>query len=169
MPRTLSPAQRGVLLGMGAGLLLSPGAPALAVVRSRAPRDTLAWGTLLPLLLSIGALAKHRFFTPEDIDGSGLVAGTQKAALLQATLQNTLEQTVLAAVVYAGFAAAAPPRFRGAIPAAVVLFLAGRLLFARGYASGASARAPGFALTVYPTDIPAVSGVAFLTTGLLGG
>lgn len=165
MPRTLSPAQRGVLLGMGAGLLLSPGAPALAVVRSRAPRDTLAWGTLLPLLLSIGALAKHRFFTPEDIDGSGLVAGTQKAALLQ----NTLEQTVLAAVVYAGFAAAAPPRFRGAIPAAVVLFLAGRLLFARGYASGASARAPGFALTVYPTDIPAVSGVAFLTTGLLGG
>jgi len=150
---------------MGAGLLLSPGAPALAVVRSRAPRDTLACGTLLPLLLSIGALAKHRFFTPEDIDGSGLVAGTQKAALLQ----NTLEQTVLAAVVYAGFAAAAPPRFRGAIPAAVVLFLAGRLLFARGYASGASARAPGFALTVYPTDIPAVSGVAFLTTGLLGG
>ena len=47
------------------------------------------------LAVSVGMLAHHRFFTPEDIDGGGLTRGTQKAQILQATLQNTLEQTVL--------------------------------------------------------------------------
>ncbi|MEO9773449.1 MAPEG family protein [Roseibium sp.] len=103
------------------------------------------------LLLSIGILARHRFFTPEDIDGSGLTAGTADAKRLQAVLQNTLEQTVLAVLVYGSFAALAPAPLLGALPVAALLFFCGRALFWRGYASGAGARAFGFALTFYST------------------
>ena len=45
------------------------------------------------LLLCIARLAKHRFTTPQDIHGSALTEGTERAKLLQALLQNTLEQT----------------------------------------------------------------------------
>ena len=38
------------------------------------------------LVFSIGRLARHRFFTPDDIDGAGLTEGTVKAKLLQALL-----------------------------------------------------------------------------------
>eukprot|EP00903_Cladosiphon_okamuranus_P022864 g21056.t1 len=78
------------------------------------------------LLLSIGLLARHRFFTPEDIDGSGLTSGTEKAKVLQAVLQNTLEQTTLAALTYIAFAALAPAGYLGALPAAALLFWFGR-------------------------------------------
>lgn len=39
------------------------------------------------------------------------------------------------------------------IPAAVLLFVIGRITFAVGYAGGAVARAFGFALTFYPTAL----------------
>ncbi|PVB61254.1 hypothetical protein DCO57_13020 [Labrenzia sp. 011] len=103
------------------------------------------------LLATIGILARHRFFTPADIDGSGLTTGTDMARIYQAVLQNTLEQTVLAGFVYASFAALAPDRMLGALPVAAVLFWLGRALFWHGYAKGAGARAFGFALTFYPT------------------
>ena len=101
--------------------------------------------------ISIGLLAKHRFFTPEDIDGSGLTQGTATANILQATLQNTLEQTVLAVLVHLSWATLRPVSWILAIPAAVALFLLGRVLFARGYRGGAPSRALGFALTFYPS------------------
>jgi len=47
----------------------------------------------MTLLICIARLAKHRFFTPEDINGSALTSGTERARLLQALLQNTREQT----------------------------------------------------------------------------
>ena len=79
------------------------------------------------LAISIGVLARHRFFTPEDIDGGGLAPGSETANILQATLQNTLEQTVLAVVVHLTWAILMPESWLSAIPAAVVLFLCGRL------------------------------------------
>lgn len=103
------------------------------------------------LLVSIGRLARHRFFTPADIDGSGLTQGTDTAKELQAVLQNTLEQTVLAVLAYGCFAALAPGAFLGMLPAAAALFWIGRALFWHGYARGAGARAFGFALTFYST------------------
>ncbi len=103
------------------------------------------------LLVSIGALARHRFFTPEDIDGSGLTSGTATARRLQAVLQNTLEQTALAVISYGCFAALAPFHLLGALPAAALLFWVGRALFWHGYAKGAGGRAFGFALTFYST------------------
>jgi len=100
---------------------------------------------------SIGLLAKHRFFTPEDIDGGGLSRGSETANVLQATLQNTLEQTVLAVLVHLVWAILMPVSWISAIPAAVILFMCGRVLFLRGYRGGAPSRAIGFTLTFYPS------------------
>jgi uncharacterized membrane protein YecN with MAPEG domain len=101
--------------------------------------------------ISIGLLARHRFLTPADIDGGGLTQGTETANILQATLQNTLEQTVLAVLVHLAWAVLMPGTWMSAIPAAVVLFLCGRVLFVRSYHRGAPSRAVGFALTYYPS------------------
>ena len=103
------------------------------------------------LAISVGLLARHRFFTPEDIDGGGLTHGTETANILQATLQNTLEQTVLAVLVHLAWASLMPVSWMSAIPAAVILFLCGRVLFVRGYRGGAPSRAVGFTLTFYPS------------------
>jgi hypothetical protein len=160
----LSEKQIPVLKGMIAasvlcGLALTAGAvlpPANWLPQDTAGgRLTFAAGSVLTisvwLLVGIGFLARHRFFTPADIDGSGLTDGTAKAKRLQAVLQNTLEQTVLAALVYGSFAVLAPARWLGALPVAALLFFCGRALFWRGYAHGAGARAFGFALTFYST------------------
>jgi hypothetical protein len=101
--------------------------------------------------ISIALLARHRFFTPDDIDGGGLTQGTETANVLQATLQNTLEQTVLAVLVHLSWAILMPLAWMSAIPAAVFLFLWGRVLFVSGYRGGAPSRAFGFAITYYPS------------------
>ncbi len=162
----LTDKQRGVLGGMAvasgvtvavyaAAIWLAP--PSLVPTTDIAGRLALAlrWDLLVIvwLLASIGNLARHRFFTPADIDGSGLTAGTDAAHVKQAILQNTLEQTVLALAVHLAAAVLLPAGWLAVIPAAAVLFAIGRALFWRGYAGGAPARAAGFALTFYPTAL----------------
>ncbi|MBB3064991.1 MAPEG family protein [Limibacillus halophilus] len=105
---------------------------------------------VLLLVISIGRLARHRFHEPADIDGGGMSVGTARAKSLQAILQNTLEQTVLAITLHILWAVIAPVSWLAAIPVAVGLFVIGRLLFFSGYESGAPARAVGFGLTFYP-------------------
>jgi len=160
----LDAKQRGVLRGMAAALALAVVALGAAVTTPPAAllpaapfpatlAVALGW-SLLPVAclgLNIGALARHRFFTPADIDGSGLSAGTATARTLQAILQNTLEQAALAVCVYAAWAALMPLAWQAVVPAAALLFGLGRLLFWRGYAAGAPARAFGFGLTFYPS------------------
>ena len=107
-----------------------------------------------------GAAARHRFFTPEDIDGGGLTRGSETANVLQATLQNSLEQTVLAVLVHLSWASLMPASWMLAIPAAVLLFLCGRILFLHGYRGGAPSRAIGFALTFYPSMLMLILVVA---------
>jgi hypothetical protein len=118
-------------------------------------RATLAsWVILLPaamLCVCIARLAKHRFFTPEDIHGSALTSGTDKAKLLQALLQNTLEQAAIALPIYIAAAIIVPPHLLSLVPAAGALFVVGRMFFFGGYQKGAPSRAYGFALTFYPT------------------
>jgi len=157
--------QRGVLRGMAAGVVLVAIAlvaanllrPAALLPTGSSLEGRLAWGAawlLLPalcLLIAIGRQAGHRFATPEDIDGSGLTAGSDTARINQAVIQNTLEQAVLAGLVYGAYAALLPRGWLAALPAAAVLFVVGRLLFATGYRRGAASRAAGFALTFYPT------------------
>ena len=149
-----------------AGFSLVPwGMPALTLIEDslRGRLTLLASSLLLPgltLMLCIGRIANHRFFTPADIDGSALTEGTPTARLLQSLLQNTLEQVVLALIAYVGASLLLPFNFLSLIPAAALMFLVGRILFIRGYAHGAESRAYGFALTFYSTVL------LMLATGL---
>ena len=172
----LTQKQYGVLRAMVIGVLATLISLAIAVImgpsalisvpgQSGALRHALSWDVLIVacLMVTIGLLARHRFFTPDDIDGGGLTRGTPRAQMLQAILQNTLEQTVLAVSVHMIWAAVMPDSWQAAVPAAVILFLLGRVLFARGYSRGAPGRALGFALTFYPS----VAMVIVLTGSLI--
>ena len=160
----LDDKQRGVLKGVVLGGAITVVAGPIAILAnffspvsdaSVAERIayTLRVDTLIAICLavSIGRLARHRFFTPDDIDGGGLTQGTSQAKVLQSSLQNTLEQTVLAVIVHLIWAVSVPLAWMPVIPAAAILFVIGRVLFARGYGGGAPARALGFALTFYPS------------------
>jgi hypothetical protein len=119
----------------------------------------LAWAVqwaLLPaacLFVMIFRMAMHRFYTPEDTPGSGLSVATPEARIRQAVLQNTLEQTVLAVIVYCAWATVMPYAWLRTIAVAAILFVAGRIVFTIGYPRGGPGRAPGFALTSYPTGL----------------
>ena len=160
----LTVKQRGVLKGVIVGAAITfvvivgtilVGPIALSPEASAGERLAFAiWADAFIALwlgISIGLLARHRFFTPEDIDGGGLSRGSETANVLQSTLQNTLEQSVLAVLVHLAWSILMPVSWISAIPAAVFLFLCGRVLFARGYRGGAPSRALGFALTYYPS------------------
>lgn len=151
--------QAGVAAGMAGGLattvaiFLWPGLPSV-------PADTDArialWlacslAASVWLLVAVGRLAGHRFFTPADIDGGGLTEGTPKAKLLQTLIQNTLEQCLLAIPAYGAWLWLAPEGRRGLVVLCAACFALGRLLFFAGYARGAPFRALGFTLTFYPT------------------
>jgi hypothetical protein len=104
---------------------------------------------LLPCVLRV---ALFRFFSDADRPGEGLAPTPgRRLRVLRAITQNTLEQTVLAALGYFAFTAAAPADALMLAPASVALFLLGRLAFAIGYAHGASGRAFGFVITMLPT------------------
>ena len=160
----LTVKQRGVLKGIIIGAAITVVVIVGAILAGPmvlSPEATVAerlafalWADVFIALwlgISIALLARHRFFTPEDIDGGGLTRGSETANILQATLQNTLEQTVLAVLVHLTWAILMPVSWMSAIPAAVVLFLCGRVLFLLGYRGGAPSRALGFALTYYPS------------------
>jgi hypothetical protein len=151
--RNVIPAAVLTVAGLCGVSLLLP----LNMLPSDEPGARIAWAlqcALLPvltLMISIMRVANHRFSSPEDIDGSGLTDGTPQVRVLQAILQNTLEQAVLAVAAYAIWAVAMPYGWLRAIPIAAALFVTGRVMFARGYAQGAPGRATGFGLTAYPT------------------
>jgi uncharacterized membrane protein YecN with MAPEG domain len=122
----------------------------------------------LSLVISIARLAKHRFFNAKDIDGSALTQGTDQARLLQALLQNTLEQTAIAIPVYLCWGVVASHAMLAMVAAAGMLFLAGRLLFFIGYSGGAASRAFGFSLTFYPTLVLLIGCAWFLLRRAFG-
>ncbi len=154
--------QKGVLRGMLVGLLITVLVLAVGLwaspdrlmgIPSGAGLGHLRWVMLLVAcqFVAIARLARHRFFTPDDIDGSGLTRGSDTALLLQAFLQNTLEQVTLALPIYTLWVLTLPSSWQAVVPLNSVLFVLGRWLFAMGYTRGAPARALGFALTFYPT------------------
>jgi hypothetical protein len=151
--RNVIPAALLTVVGLCGVSFLFP----ISVLPVDEPGARLAWAlkwALLPaltLMISIMRVANFRFSSPEDIDGSGLTDGTPQARVLRAILQNTLEQAVLAVAAYAIWAAIIPYAWLRVVPVAAVLFVAGRVLFARGYTRGAPGRATGFGLTAYPT------------------
>ena len=106
----------------------------------------------ISLAISIGRLAKHRFFTPNDIDGSGLTQGSAQAKILQSIIQNTIEQSLLAALTYLSWSVIMPGNLLSVVPLASIAFGIGRFLFIIGYVYGAPARALGFTLSFYVTN-----------------
>ncbi|MGZ3158502.1 MAG: MAPEG family protein [Burkholderiaceae bacterium] len=162
----LNNEQRGVLRGMLTALavcligfvtifLWNPMRTSLPLPASTAIGLSLEWDILLmiALAINIALIARHRFFTPEDINGSALTTGTGKVRIFQATLQNTVEQTALAFPTHLIWAVTMPQQWQGIVPLAAIFFFSGRVFFWRGYASGAAARSFGFALTFYPSLI----------------
>jgi MAPEG family len=169
----LDSTQTGVVRGMAAAVAIAAGVFLFAYLAqwpnvanqidlgSRLKLAALA--TLAPttaLFVCIARLAKHRFSTPQDIQGSALPNGTDRARLLQALLQNTLEQAVLAVPVYFCAALIYPKTLLPLVVCSAALFVVGRLLFFRGYAGGATSRAAGFGLTFYPSVALLISVVA---------
>lgn len=161
---SLSNKQQGVVMGMALGaaltILLIVGGITLNpfdYCEKLSPTDRLGIamksGALLAISLAvaIGRLARHRFFTPEDIDGGAPGRGSERARLLQALLQNTLEQSVLAILVYMAWAATMHVSWLSVVPLAAIAFLVGRVLFFAGYEKGAPSRALGFTLSFYPS------------------
>ena len=104
------------------------------------------------LLAGIGVAGNWRFFSDDLINGER----TGVAWAMEVNLrynQNTLEQTVLAAVAWAGLALTLAPQDLRLIPALAGLFVAGRAAFWIGYLLAPWARAFGFGLTFYPTAV----------------
>ena len=151
--RNVIPAVVLTVVGLCGVSLLLP----LEILPVDEPGARMAWAlkwALLPvlaLMVTIMRVANHRFSTPADIDGSGLTEGTPEVRVLRAVQQNTLEQAVLAVAAYAIWTVVVPYSWLRVIPIAALLFVCGRVLFARDYAQGASGRATGFGLTAYPT------------------
>ena len=160
---SLSKPQRGVAFGAGSAAIITAVGLAVAALHPFGEAITLevrlhvlalsGLGPALALIVCIGRVANQRFKTPEDLDGSGLTTGSPRATLLQALLQNTLEQLALSGPVYAASTLVGSARVLSMVPVASALFLVGRALFFWGYARGAPGRALGFGLTFYPTVV----------------
>ena len=107
----------------------------------------------LYLAVAIARVASQRFGSAEDIGGSASASESARVRESRAILQNTLEQAALAVPVHLALALALPPARMAVLAALVLLFVMGRIAFARGYARGAAGRAFGFGLTFFPTVV----------------
>ena len=162
-PRSFRGKQQGVATRMALAATLSAVVLAIAfyIGRDSAPlplADRFARVLRLDLFVvvwlgaMVGNVARLRFFSAADIDGSGATSASPAVRDSRAVLQNTLEQTVLAIPVHLAIATILPDPVPF-VAALVCLFGLGRLLFWIGFSRGATARALGFALTFYPTMI----------------
>lgn len=116
------------------------------------------------LLVAVFMVSSTRRFSPEDIGGQAAGPPSERLAIKSAFLQNTLEQTVLAAGFYFALAAVAGGAWLALLPVAAGLFVVGRVLFYRGYPRGAQGRSLGMGLTIMPVALgyPLVAGLAML-------
>ena len=105
---------------------------------------------IIPIIFTVGQVARKRFFSNYDIDASTSHASSIVLLELQATLQNTLEQSVIALLVYSAWIGICPTNYMSIIILSIIAFCIGRILFIFGYKKGAVARALGFCLTFYP-------------------
>ncbi len=158
----LSRKQKGVALGMAGGALLTAivlSAPSswfgVASELDLPGRLTYAIHAdavaMLWLLAAVANVARRRFFSPSDIDGGGLAPASSRISVDVAIVQNTLEQSVLASILYPALACLRSGDALLLMPQLLTLFCIGRITFWLGYRHGAPWRAFGFAATFYPT------------------
>ena len=144
-----------VVVCLAAFVSLHLGGPAAQAVSAG---DRLAYAArwlLAPgicLLAGVGMTGNRRFFSKEAIDGTREPADHALEINLRYN-QNTLEQTVLAAVAWTGLALTLAPQDLRLIPALAGLFVVGRAAFWIGYLMAPWARAFGLGLTFYPTAV----------------
>jgi hypothetical protein len=123
------------------------------------PADNLAgrlafavrWMLLPGICLLFGVIvAGRRGFVPDAIDGTRTPASRSLEINLRYN-QNTLEQMILACIVWASLATSLPTVSLVLIPAMATLFAIGRLAFWVGYLIHPMGRAFGMVVTVVPT------------------
>jgi len=103
------------------------------------------------LFVGIGFIANRRFLSEDAIDGG---ASPGHAGMIASRyVQNTLEQAVLASLIWLALAAIEPARAAILVPMLATLFGVGRIAFWIGYLLAPWGRAFGFGLTFYPTVV----------------
>jgi hypothetical protein len=134
------------------GLMFSPSLGAARLVgKIGPPAFGVRWMLLPGLCLLLGVIvAARRGFVPDAIDGTRTPASRSLEINLRYN-QNTLEQTVLACIAWAGLAIRLPLEQLILIPAMATLFVIGRGAFWAGYLLHPMGRAFGMVLTVLPT------------------
>lgn len=120
------------------------------------------------LAAAVGMVSTARRASPEDIGGAAAGPPGPRLALKAAFLQNTLEQSVIATLALFGYAALVSGPWLTLIPAAVLTFIAGRILFYRGYPGGAAARSLGMGLTMMPFLLLLLAGVGMVMAEIAG-
>jgi hypothetical protein len=112
----------------------------------------LAWAIpAFVLLVAVLMVSTTRRFSAADIGGQAAGPPSHKLAVKSAFLQNTLEQTVLAAGFYFALAAVAGGAWLALLPVSAAFFVLGRVLFYLGYERGAKGRSLGMSLTMLPS------------------
>jgi hypothetical protein len=106
---------------------------------------------LLWVVIAVRMVSRVRFYSPQDNRGSAYTTPSEKIAVPLAFLQNTLEQSVIAAGIYLALATLITGPALALLPGAAFLFSIGRISFLRGYSMGAGGRAFGIVTTVLPT------------------
>lgn len=114
----------------------------------------LAWAVpAFVLMVAILMVSTGRRLSAADIGGQAAGPPSEKLAVKSAFLQNTLEQTVLAAGFYFALAAVAGGAWLALLPVAAAFFVIGRALFYLGYERGAQGRSLGMSLTMLPAFV----------------
>lgn len=157
-------------LVLGAGYVWLP--PELVGVRNTLPladRITFALKWDLPIFVwlagCISAVSQGRFWTPADRHGSAYGEPSKAIAVRAAVLQNSLEQTALIVGAHLILATVLRGPELVLIPLLVLLYLAGRVSFAIGYARSPIARAFGMALTGAPIGFAYVLATVLILSG----
>lgn len=118
----------------------------------------------LMLLAGVGTVARQRFFSDHDIDGSAPEQGSSVELNIR-YIENTSEQVVLAFIAHLSLAVVIPIHLLHIIPLLVSLFVVARICFWIGYHISPAARAMGFAATFYPTVVAYVYVVVKVLSG----
>jgi len=114
----------------------------------------LCWAVpCLVLMVAILMVSTARRFSAEDIGGQAAGPPSDRLAVKAAFLQNTLEQTVLAAGFYFALAAISGGAWLALLPVSALLFVIGRVLFYLGYERGVRGRSLGMSLTMLPSFV----------------
>ena len=151
-----------ILIGMALGALWGIGLVWVGTVYVNLPIFTYTWTLALAFLfpgltlaVMIGRLAQRRFFDDTIIDGEPFRTGTG-AEIDARVLQNTVEQLVLALILWPATGYILATDGPGVVLCLGLGFTVARVLFWVGYHVSPPLRAFGFAATFYPTLIAVI-------------